>query len=250
MGRALRPAVAASRSTSTKTESGTRSRFNLTWHITPDIMAYYTFSQGYRPGGFNRTILDDCRSGLTFRRGTLLHLPGRSQDLHRQQRPVREARGLAGGQSDQQRGRLQDRVLRPSTDGQRVGVLHELEEPAVVAVRSDHPRQHHLQRQRARLRSSRASRFSSSRASPTGSTVQGSSSVNSSSQSNSPCLESVGVDPDNKKTANNPTPAGQCVAINSVAGALPNALGAFGAPPPFSPPWMFNLRARYDWKSG
>src|SRR5262249_8498464 len=36
------------------TESGTRSRVNLTWHITPDVMVYYTFSQGFRPGGFNQ----------------------------------------------------------------------------------------------------------------------------------------------------------------------------------------------------
>jgi outer membrane receptor protein involved in Fe transport len=34
--------------------SGAKSRVNLTWHITPDIMAYYTWSQGFRPGGFNR----------------------------------------------------------------------------------------------------------------------------------------------------------------------------------------------------
>jgi iron complex outermembrane receptor protein len=33
---------------------GFRSRGNLTWHITSDVMAYYTFSQGFRPGGFNR----------------------------------------------------------------------------------------------------------------------------------------------------------------------------------------------------
>ena len=33
---------------------GTRSRVNLTWHVTPDVMAYYTWSQGFRPGGFNR----------------------------------------------------------------------------------------------------------------------------------------------------------------------------------------------------
>jgi outer membrane receptor protein involved in Fe transport len=33
---------------------GWKSRGNLTWHITPDMMAYYTWSQGYRPGGFNR----------------------------------------------------------------------------------------------------------------------------------------------------------------------------------------------------
>ena len=38
-----------------KSESGFKSRANLTWHITPDIMAYYTWSQGFRPGGFNRT---------------------------------------------------------------------------------------------------------------------------------------------------------------------------------------------------
>src|SRR6185437_14837295 len=41
-----------------KSESGFRSRGNLTWHITPDMMAYYTFSQGFRPGGFNRTHSD------------------------------------------------------------------------------------------------------------------------------------------------------------------------------------------------
>ena len=33
------------------TETGTRSRANLTWHVTPDVMLYYTFSQGFRPGG-------------------------------------------------------------------------------------------------------------------------------------------------------------------------------------------------------
>jgi iron complex outermembrane recepter protein len=35
---------------------GFRSRGNLTWHITPDAMVYYTFSQGFRPGAFNRTV--------------------------------------------------------------------------------------------------------------------------------------------------------------------------------------------------
>ena len=34
---------------------GTKGRGNITWHITPDAMLYYTYSQGYRPGGFNRT---------------------------------------------------------------------------------------------------------------------------------------------------------------------------------------------------
>ena len=35
-------------------ESGTKSRGNISWHVTPDVMLYATWSQGFRPGGFNR----------------------------------------------------------------------------------------------------------------------------------------------------------------------------------------------------
>ena len=37
------------------TYSGFKSRANLTWHIAPDVLAYYTWSQGFRPGAFNRS---------------------------------------------------------------------------------------------------------------------------------------------------------------------------------------------------
>ena len=33
---------------------GFRSRANLTWRINPDVLVYTTWSEGYRPGGFNR----------------------------------------------------------------------------------------------------------------------------------------------------------------------------------------------------
>jgi outer membrane receptor protein involved in Fe transport len=33
---------------------GFRSRANLSWHATDEILLYYTWSQGFRPGGFNR----------------------------------------------------------------------------------------------------------------------------------------------------------------------------------------------------
>jgi iron complex outermembrane receptor protein len=33
---------------------GFRSRGNLSWHVTEDMLLYYTWSQGFRPGGFNR----------------------------------------------------------------------------------------------------------------------------------------------------------------------------------------------------
>ncbi len=39
-----------------KTYSGFKSRVNLTWHATDDALIYYTWSQGFRPGGFNLGI--------------------------------------------------------------------------------------------------------------------------------------------------------------------------------------------------
>ena len=38
------------------TYEGFKSRANITWHVTPDVMTYFTFSQGFRPGGFNRSV--------------------------------------------------------------------------------------------------------------------------------------------------------------------------------------------------
>lgn len=35
---------------------GFKSRANLTWHVTPDALVYYTWSQGFRPGAFNRNF--------------------------------------------------------------------------------------------------------------------------------------------------------------------------------------------------
>jgi iron complex outermembrane recepter protein len=37
-----------------KRYTGFKSRGNLTWHVTDDALVYYTWSQGFRPGGFNR----------------------------------------------------------------------------------------------------------------------------------------------------------------------------------------------------
>jgi outer membrane receptor protein involved in Fe transport len=47
----------------------------------------------------------------------------------------------------------------------------------------------------------------------------------------------------------NPTPLGQCIAVQKGA-AFPNVFGALGTAPAFSPSAMFNLRARYDWTEG
>lgn len=40
-----------------RTDSGFRSRADLSWKITANALLYYTWSQGFRPGGFNRGSL-------------------------------------------------------------------------------------------------------------------------------------------------------------------------------------------------
>jgi len=38
------------------TQSGFKSRGNVTWHVAQDVLLYYTWSQGFRPGAFNRSF--------------------------------------------------------------------------------------------------------------------------------------------------------------------------------------------------
>jgi outer membrane receptor protein involved in Fe transport len=45
-----------------RTFSGFRSRANLSWRVSEDALLYYTWSQGYRAGGFNRTSLATASS--------------------------------------------------------------------------------------------------------------------------------------------------------------------------------------------
>ena len=41
---------------------GFKSRFSLAWHIDPDMMVYGTYSQGFRPGAFNRYTANDAKN--------------------------------------------------------------------------------------------------------------------------------------------------------------------------------------------
>ena len=222
-----------------KSESGTRSRANLTWHITPDIMTYYTFSQGFRPGGFNRTY----------------SLPGQAPVLSA------EAPYTAGDSSTKQylkpAGYNSDNLI-----NNEIGFKSEFFEHRLLFNASAYL---------MKWENEQLSLFDPVHLGNTtfnvngpsyiirgfevqfvgritdGLTVQGSSSINSPSQSSTPCLVSAGVVPGNKHTTNNPTPAGACITqINSLP--YTNPFGELGTRPAFSPAWMFNVRARYDWE--
>ena len=233
-----------------KTETGTRGRVDLTWHITPDVMAYYTYSQGYRPGGFNRT--KSLPNGQVFLAAEVPYCTYPAPTYVKTCTPN-------GYQYEKPAGWQADNLI-----NNEVGIKTEF-------------LQHHLlfnlSAYYMKWKDQQLSLFAPTILGNTtfnvngpnfdikgfevqfvarlteGLTIQGSSSVNSSTQSTAPCLESVGVT-NNPATANNPTPAGTCVVVNSPAGPVPNALGALHTPPAFSPPWMFNVRARYDWHGG
>ena len=128
-----------------KQENGFRSRGNLTWHITPDMMAYYTWSQGFRPGGFNRTATS--LSGVVSLSGEAPYHRRRKLD-----QAVQQAGRLQLRQPDQQRDRLQERVPRSPAAVQCLGLHHELEQRAVRVLRSGPSGQHDLRDQRTELR--------------------------------------------------------------------------------------------------
>ncbi len=207
---------------------GSRWRGNLTWHITPDMMAYYTFSEGFRPGGFNRTEL--VQRQRVPQRGEIPFCSRHDgvaaracQTTNQYEKPA----GFQLRQPDQQRDRLQERVLRASAAVQCVGVLHEVAGRPAVAVRPG---------------VSSATRPSTSTGPnfmikgfevqfvarmTEGLSVQGSSSVNSSSRRTLRAYRWVSIRTI-AKTANNPTPIGQCITVVNAGQAIPNALGALG----------------------
>jgi outer membrane receptor protein involved in Fe transport len=70
---------------------------------------------------------------------------------------------------------------------------------------------------------------------------------NDAKQTTSPCIKSVGV---TGSTPNNPTPVGDCITQVRSGNhnvAIPDPLGAVGSTPAFSPKMQYNIRARYDW---
>ena len=133
------------------TFTGFKSRGNLTWHITPDAMVYYTFSQGYRPGAFNR--LTGGRTNIWVDAAGVPLANGVVARSHRYQADaVQQTLELRTRLTDQQRSRLQVGVLRASPAGQRVALQDELGQCADVDLQPADLWQHDLRTDGAELR--------------------------------------------------------------------------------------------------
>jgi len=239
-----------------KTESGHRWRGNLTWHVTSDVMAYYTYSEGFRPGGFNRTasLLGQPPSlkGVAAYCGA--PIPGVPQDKI-------DPRCLAGGslfglnttQFNKPVGYDSDNLTNNEIGFKSEWFNHRL----IFNVSGYIMKWNNIQLPLFDPVHLGNTTFDINGPSykvkgfevqfvariTDGLTVEGSSSVNSPEQTNAPCL------PSNRPSAGNPTPLGQCISVVRET-TYTNPYGVLGTRPPFSPPWMFNLRARYDWAVG
>jgi iron complex outermembrane recepter protein len=217
------------------TYTGFKSRANLTWHIAPDVLAYYTWSQGFRPGAFNRS------SACYIPTAPVAGAPGgipqycnplayKSDDLTNNE---------LGWKTEFFDHRLQwnGAVYQESWDNAQVTFF----QPGLlgnIGFNANGPNY--------RIRGVEQSFIA---VITQGLTAEGGAAWNSSEQTNSPNLIA-----NNPALLANPATAalyGQPIltGVNhaGVFGPVVNPYGPIGAPSAFSPPFQFNLRLRYEW---
>jgi iron complex outermembrane receptor protein len=198
---------------------GFKSRANLTWHFMPDALLYYTWSQGFRPGAFNRS--SGCY--IPDAQGTSLYcspLSYASDNLTNNE---------LGWKTEFFEHRLQWNGALYQEDWNNVQVA--FFDPGVlgnVGFGTNGPNY--------RIRGVETSLVA---VLTEGLTAQGGASWNSSTQTNSPFL-----------VANNPallaTPAGKAEFGQPIT-SVQSPYGPIGGPSANSPPLQFNARLRYQW---
>jgi len=209
------------------TESGFKSRGNITWHITPDAMVYATYSQGFRPGGFNQN------GGAKHAFGT----DGVAQyELPSSYTSDQLTNKEFGWKTEWFEHRLQwnGAYYRENWDNVQVAFF----DPGLVGnIFYNTNGQNFLI---TGWETSLVARVVS------GLTLQGAASWNRSRQTNSPALI------DNNPASNNfGKPITQnCDSTGANCAAVTNPFGPVGAPSANSPPVQFSLRGRYDWNIG
>jgi outer membrane receptor protein involved in Fe transport len=212
--------------------SGWRSRGNLSWHVTPDILVYYTWSQGFRPGAFNRT-----EGGVADYLATANAAGSKEPQFEKPSGygPDKLINNEIGLKSEWLDHRLQVNISGYIMDWKDVQLS--FFNPVALGNTTFGVNGPDYKIKGVELQA--VARITD------GLSVQGSSSWNSANQTSSPCLISNYVGDGTAANPASPT-LGQC--ISSVKGApFENPFGALDTRPAYSPPLQFNLRARYDW---
>jgi outer membrane receptor protein involved in Fe transport len=209
-----------------KTYAGFKSRANVTWHITSDIMAYYTFSEGFRPGAFNRSV-----SAVAPGAGGVPQFEkpnGYGPDSLQNQEI-----GMKGNFLDN---RLQVNLSAYLMQWNNVQFLFFNPPYLGNTTFGINGPDYHV----------KGVEFQVVALVTDGLTIQGSGSYNDNTQASSPCLVS-----------NIPTSPsfGNCITEIIPKGGTTlqpfvNPFGALGTVPAFSPKFQGNIRGRYDWSMG
>jgi iron complex outermembrane receptor protein len=234
-----------------KSERGFASRASLAWHATPEVMAFYTYSQGFRPGGFNRTPSPLGQEPILFRTAPYCGPPSTDPRCL----PGGSLYGLQTAQTTRPVGYSSDTLSNNELGFKSEFLNHRL----LINASAYRMRWNDVQSQLFDPSHLGTATWVAQGPSYTikgvalqlvariteGLTLQGSSSWNSSSQSGAPCLRSAGI----TATPNNPTPAGQCITIVN-GSPYTNPWEPPGSSLPYSPPSQFNLQARYEWNAG
>ena len=205
-----------------KTYSGVKGRGNITWHVTSDIMAYYTFSQGFRPGAFNRSS------------GAVAPLNGVNQF----NKPNNYGPDSLQNQEVGMKGTFLDNRLQVNLSGylmQWNSVQFLFFNPSLLGNTTfglNGP-DYHVKGLEAQIQALLAE----------GLTLGGSGSYNDNTQAGSQCFVS--------NIANSPS-FGQCITQitpkgSTTAQPFVNPFGAPGTTPAFSPKYQANAHLRYDW---
>lgn len=206
-----------------KTYSGIKGRANVTWHVTQDIMAYYTFSQGFRPGAFNRAagaVAPGAGGVAQFNKPN-----GYGPDSLQNQEI-----GMKGSFLEN---RLQVNLSAYLMQWNNVQFLFFNPPYLGNTTFGINGPAYHVKGFETQVQALLAD----------GLTLSGSTSYNDNTQAGSPCLVS--------NLANSPT-FGQCITQIIPKGSTTlqpfvNPFGAPGTTPAFSPKFQANARLRYDW---
>jgi len=207
-------------------ESGFKSRANLTWHVTPDVMLYYTWSQGFRPGGFNRGGAD-VPTKITGPDGLKqFTIPNTYQSDNLTNNEL-------GWKTEFLDHRLQwnGALYQENWDNVQVGFF----DPGQTGNLS-----FGTNGQNFRIRGIETSLIARV---TSGLTLQGAASWNQSEQMNSPALINS-----NPASVNFGKPITEsCKSSGTNCKPISNLFGPIGNPSANSPPIQFSLRARYEW---
>jgi outer membrane receptor protein involved in Fe transport len=202
-----------------KIYQGFKGRFNVTWHVTPDNMLYYTFSQGFRPGGFNRSV--SAVAPLTTVKSTAQY------EKPNGYAPDSLTNNEIGLKSELFDHRLQLNLSAYYMQWDNVQFLFFNPVDLGNTTFGVNGPNYNVKGVEAQFVARPTHEL----------TIQGSGSYNQDTQANSPCLTDNIVG----------TPAyNQCITTVKNQPFL-NPFGSVGSVPAFSPSFQGNIRGRYDW---